>query len=128
MLTKEYLDQLDFSTLYLIAADRFRLELHRYENENRLIDCDRLIADVLEQQEKVVRSLPTGLLEEAIAKSNELREEVYILKKDSTYEVVSNKNLGNYGYSLMFPNGFNLPRNNPGWTIVLEVGEQYDED
>lgn len=128
MLTKEYLERAE--DLFMIASS-IGLDTYGYDDnyeETGLINDERLISDILAKQGEIVCSLPPGLFEEAIAQSDELREEVYILKKDSTYEVVSRNNLDNYGYSLMFPNGFNPPRNNPGWTIVLEVGEQYSED
>lgn len=121
MLTKKYLDQLDSSSLYMIASDHYKLDLDQYADEKWSVDFEKLIADILKQQEKTISSLPSGLLEQAKKSSFELQEEVNIITKGDEHKIVTNKELYAYGVSLR-----RSKHPYHGWEIILVIGEEHE--
>jgi hypothetical protein len=103
----------------MIATDSFGLDLYQYKDKEGLIDCDRLIVDILKEQEKIVRSLPSCFLKEAEERSRDLQEEIFILCKDNQFKALTHKEAWNSGYYLL-----DEMHEFYGWNIILTVGEE----
>ena len=123
MLTKQYLETVDFSTLCMIAADHFGLELDKYEDDGFALDSEKLSNEILAKQQEIVSALPPGVFEEAKRTSDELQELVGIITRESESKVIAIKELFSHGVSL-------IRKSHPyyGWKILLLVGEEHEKE